>query len=819
MWRPKLSAIIAAQLSIIELDILAEYYRSDSQHSSRGGCMFKNLPKTLWKVLLVSVFIGGILLQATQIAAKTNSDSTAKSVASPTPIPTQYKFFLPILSSSPQVKLSSAWTADSNGNPKTTFVPGETIRFYTTGFNNSGSTAPAGFTWYEEGPCGSKTLSIETVNVSVDGWTRYKTSVVPDCIGIYTFTLNISYEGQIASYTTAFVVNHPSVVVSSTRQAFDRCNIPTTSQMQKWWTNSPYYGVNLYIGGISRGCANFGLNEFWVHIVSQQGWELIPTWVGPQAPCSPFKYRMSSNAITAYQEGRMEASAAASAAASLGLSKDRVIYYDLEGYASATLPCRSTVQSFLMGWTERLHELGVWSGVYGAAYSSYMNDWVSISPPPDYVWIASWYRSYFDPNASVWGVKNLSDSLWSNHQRIRQYAGDHVETWGGISFTIDSNIADGAVTKLPETVSPSSNAIVPEPTANSAQLREMQQVSPEQGWAIQGQQIWWTGDGGSKWKDITPPPARSNDLLAAQFLDEYQGWLLVQNPETNELTIFRTKDGGAGWQPFPVETSTSGLDPHLQGAYVNFIDPQTGWVALKHVSSSNFSLGSLYGTVDGGQTWSKLSLPIGGPIYFIDSTRGWVAGGASGNELYVTSNGGKTWETQGLPLNLENETGLLFPGLPSFSDGRTGYLSLTIADPENPRVEVFISENAGASWSPYTAFPLDPEVLPGSQIPLEILDQGQLYVASPGPAQLFSLGPSTTETLPVSAASLPGNVLNMDFSQPSSGWVQVQAGECQGYKPKPGESIPPGQSLLNCEMQSLLYKTTDGGLTWTQINP
>ena len=58
MWRPKLSAIIAAQLSIIELDILAEYYRSDSQHSSRGGCMFKNLPKTLWKVLLVSVFIG-----------------------------------------------------------------------------------------------------------------------------------------------------------------------------------------------------------------------------------------------------------------------------------------------------------------------------------------------------------------------------------------------------------------------------------------------------------------------------------------------------------------------------------------------------------------------------------------------------------------------------------------------------------------------------------------------------------------------------------------------------------------------------------------
>jgi photosystem II stability/assembly factor-like uncharacterized protein len=783
--------------------------------------MLKNLPKTLWKVLLVSLLFFGILLQVTQIAAKTDPGSASVLTASPTPTP--YIIYLPVLNASPQFTLTSIWTADSLGTPKSTFVPGETIRFYTTGFNNSGDLATAGLSWYQEGPCGSSTISIESVNIGEEGWTRYKTSVVPDCTGIYTFTLNISYGGEISTYTAAYVVNYPSQVIHSTRQAFDRCNIPSTSQMQKWWTSSPYYGVNLYIGGISRGCANTGLNEFYVHMISQQGWELIPTWVGPQAPCSAFKNKMSSNAGTAYLQGRNEASSAAQTAAALGFSKDRVVYYDLEGYASATLACRETVKSFLKGWTERLHELGVLSGVYGAAYSSYMNDWAAVSPPPDYVWIASWYRSYYDPYATVWGVNFLSDSLWSNHQRLRQYAGDHTETWGGISLTIDSNVSDGAVAKIPITLSAQDfGDPLPESSELSAQpeqLREMQQVSFKQGWVIKDHQLLWTEDGGGLWEEITPPIDPPGNLLTAYFQNETKGWLVVQEQATGKVSVFRTDDRGRNWHNASIDLSGAGFDPQINSASVSFVDQQSGWVALKHNSSSNFSLGTLFGTKDGGITWEQLTMPVAGKISFKDGSTGWVAGGASGGELYATFDGGRTWENQGSSLLPEMETGELFFGLPTIVDEQTGYLPLTVADPESLRVEVFASNDGGASWNSMTSIPIDAAAFPGSAIPLESLDHGQLFLASGGPAQIFSIEPGGMETLQLVETSFPGQILAVDSAQPGSGWVMAQSGECTGNKQNLGESVPEGQVQFTCQMESHLYKTLDGGKSWTEISP
>jgi hypothetical protein len=40
-------------------------------------------------------------------------------------------------------------------------------------------------------------------------------------------------------------------------------------------------------------------------------------------------------------------------------------------------------------------------------------------------------------------VAPLSNTLWANHQRIRQYWGSHNETYGGVTFNIDSNAVDG----------------------------------------------------------------------------------------------------------------------------------------------------------------------------------------------------------------------------------------------------------------------------------------------------------------------------------------------------------------------------------------
>ena len=93
-------------------------------------------------------------------------------------------------------------------------------------------------------------------------------------------------------------------------QGFDKCEIPSVQQMQTWWDHSPYKAVNLYIGGSSRACANSALTASYIEELHQQGWKFIPTWVGPQAPCTGYLSRMSSDVAIAYDQGVNEANLA-----------------------------------------------------------------------------------------------------------------------------------------------------------------------------------------------------------------------------------------------------------------------------------------------------------------------------------------------------------------------------------------------------------------------------------------------------------------------------------------------------------------------------
>ena len=61
--------------------------------------------------------------------------------------------------------------------------------------------------------------------------------------------------------------------------------------------------------------------------------------------------------------------------------------------------------------------------------------------PLNAVWIAAWNNT---PNIFGFGAPcALSDSLWSNHQRVHQYIGGHNEAYGGVTINIDTNAVDG----------------------------------------------------------------------------------------------------------------------------------------------------------------------------------------------------------------------------------------------------------------------------------------------------------------------------------------------------------------------------------------
>ena len=235
-------------------------------------------------------------------------------------------------------------------------------------------------------------------------------------------------------------------------QAFDSCTLPSVSQMRNWMINSPYRVWNLYIGGSSR--ANCGtLTAAHIAQLAQQGWRLIPTWVGPQAACTTFSTRMSDNPATAYAQGVSEADAAIAVASSLGLTRPdgtgTMIYYDLEAYDVTNQVCRDAAKSFIAGWSAQLRARNHKAGVYGSACSSALADFATNPVAPDGVWIAAWIKPYeYRPEATVWNVACLANSLWPSQQRLRQYSGGHDETWGGLTLNIDSNVLDGIVAAL-----------------------------------------------------------------------------------------------------------------------------------------------------------------------------------------------------------------------------------------------------------------------------------------------------------------------------------------------------------------------------------
>ncbi len=237
-------------------------------------------------------------------------------------------------------------------------------------------------------------------------------------------------------------------VRTSLNRGFDKCTAGTIAQMQTWWNASPLYDSNIYISGRNRGCSQPQLTAAWVNSVSTMGWGLIPTIVGYQSPCSVCTTcaKHSSDAATAETQGRGEADIATTDAGNLGLTAGSILYYDMERYDEipATPGCRVASTAFLKGWTERIRELGYRSGTYGSPRNA-IDDWqfMPAAGRMEAVWMARW-----DNVQSVWtyvSFSNFPTNVWDNHQRIKQWQAPHDETWGGVTFNIDGNIADGPV--------------------------------------------------------------------------------------------------------------------------------------------------------------------------------------------------------------------------------------------------------------------------------------------------------------------------------------------------------------------------------------
>jgi len=323
----------------------------------------------------------------------------------------------------------------------------------------------------------------------------------------------------------------------------------------------------------------------------------------------------------------------------------------------------------------------------------------------------------------------------------------------------------------------------------------MQLLAPEQGWILQDGKLLWKNPGDSLWTDLTPPDVT---IAAAFFLDPNAGWVLSPAPDGDgaTLSLFTTPDQGQTWQSAGTLPAT--YPDGMGRTDLRFVDEQTGWATVQRPSSSNFSLGALFRTTDGGQTWEELPFPIGGAIEFVDAQTGWIAGGANGDELYVTHDGGENW------AELELVPGPAWYSPPTFVNGK-GLMPVTLPD---ARVAFFTSSDHGQTWQPAAEVSVPSTFSPSTPFPTSIVDANTWIIANPATGALL-LTQDAGQTVTELEVSLPG-VLEIEFVSPGFGWARTFSTSCTGEKGAPD---------FQCTSQTALERSNNGGDYWITITP
>jgi len=229
-----------------------------------------------------------------------------------------------------------------------------------------------------------------------------------------------------------------------TGAGFDACAAPSLRVMTAWQKSSGLHALGIYIGGLNRACAQGNLTPSWVSAVARLGWHLVPVYVGRQAPCARQPHLKLIDPKTAAAQAIDAADDAANRAAALGIARGSAVYFDLESYPRKNAACTNTALSYLGRWTQRMHAHGYLAGFYSSAGSG-ITDLVAAGMPghvrPDALWIARWDNKSTVQDAAV------PNTAWTPHQRIKQFAGTHKESFGGVALNIDKDYLDGPIAR------------------------------------------------------------------------------------------------------------------------------------------------------------------------------------------------------------------------------------------------------------------------------------------------------------------------------------------------------------------------------------
>lgn len=172
-------------------------------------------------------------------------------------------------------------------------------------------------------------------------------------------------------------------------------------------------------------------------------------------------------------------------------------------------------------------------------------------------------------------------------------------------------------------------------------------------------------------------------LMTASATGCLSGRRTTKNPLPNPIYV-RMSDASIGW------AAAGGVTPGT-AIVARTTDGGKTWLG----TATEAEPVDLYGTRDGGATWSKVAgsdlssqapggLPADGyklGMTFIDESTGWLTGnnfapGSAAMLFHVTHDGGRTWRRQQLELPDELKLNGVTVAPPIFIDGRRGVLTV-----------------------------------------------------------------------------------------------------------------------------------------------
>lgn len=138
------------------------------------------------------------------------------------------------------------------------------------------------------------------------------------------------------------------------------------------------------------------------------------------------------------------------------------------------------------------------------------------------------------------------------------------------------------------------------PCGNSSEMRDLSFPTAQVGYYCGANgNVAKTTDGGTSWLPVTPPGKSNTDYYTIQFFDADNGFVAGRKSANLDTFVFKkTTDGGATWIDMAGPLLTAGVGRSQVVTTFRFANNgQLGYIA-------NESVGKIYKTTDGGNTWA-----------------------------------------------------------------------------------------------------------------------------------------------------------------------------------------------------------------------